>query len=189
MPLTDTQLVLLSRAAQNDDGLISPPESMRTKSLQSAVARLLRHCFVEEVPVRFHQPSWRTSEDGKLLGMRITPAGLHALGIEPDQEPHTSAGSEQVTPLPSTPPLARVSSKRALLIDLLQQDGGTTLQTLVDATGWLPHTTRAALTGLRKTGHAIVRHKLQDGTSTYRILDQQDSSAPLSAVPADDEVH
>ena len=36
------------------------------------------------------------------------------------------------------------------------------------ATGWLPHTTRAALTGLRKRGYAIER-SAGEGGSVYRI--------------------
>jgi DNA-binding MarR family transcriptional regulator len=42
---------------------------------------------------------------------------------------------------------------------LLQREEGATLGELIDATGWLPHTTRAALTGLRKKGHAIEKTK------------------------------
>jgi len=38
---------------------------------------------------------------------------------------------------------------------LLQRDCGATLDELVASTGWLPHTTRAALTGLRKRGFTI----------------------------------
>ncbi len=36
------------------------------------------------------------------------------------------------------------------------------------ATGWLPHTTRAALTGLRKRGYAVNR-EVADGGSVYRV--------------------
>jgi hypothetical protein len=35
--------------------------------------------------------------------------------------------------------------------------------------GWLPHTTRAALTGLRKTGYAIERDKSPQGKTVYRL--------------------
>lgn len=38
----------------------------------------------------------------------------------------------------------------------------------VTATGWLPHTMRAALTGLKKKGHAIDRSK-RDDVTCYRI--------------------
>ncbi len=40
---------------------------------------------------------------------------------------------------------------------------------MIEATNWLPHTTRAALTGLRKKGHEIERSK-RDDTTCYRIV-------------------
>ncbi|WP_221793973.1 DUF3489 domain-containing protein [Aquisediminimonas sediminicola] len=54
------------------------------------------------------------------------------------------------------------------VIDLLHRDCGATLIELVDATGWLPHTTRAALSGLRKKGHPISKY-LRDGVTAYQI--------------------
>ena len=45
---------------------------------------------------------------------------------------------------------------------------GATLADLIEATGWLPHTTRAALTGLRKKGHVLAKDKRGDATC-YRI--------------------
>ena len=45
---------------------------------------------------------------------------------------------------------------------------GATLDELVEATGWLPHTTRAALTGLKKKGHDVQRTKV-DGVSRYAV--------------------
>ncbi len=41
------------------------------------------------------------------------------------------------------------------MVALLQRGDGAALAELVSATGWLPHTTRAALTGLRKRGYAV----------------------------------
>ncbi|HKX80142.1 MAG TPA: DUF3489 domain-containing protein [Novosphingobium sp.] len=41
---------------------------------------------------------------------------------------------------------------------------------MVDATGWLPHTTRAALTGLRKKGHVIEKSK-RDDVTCYRVVE------------------
>jgi len=66
------------------------------------------------------------------------------------------------------PKLAKANSKAALVLELLQRCEGATLDDLVAATGWLPHTTRAALTGLRKKGHAVVRTRL-DGETRYAI--------------------
>ena len=52
------------------------------------------------------------------------------------------------------------------MLELLRREQGTMLADLVAATGWLPHTTRAALTGLRKKGHAVERDRRQ-GVSHY----------------------
>jgi DNA-binding MarR family transcriptional regulator len=71
-------------------------------------------------------------------------------------------------PLPAT---SRTGSKTDAVLELLNRDEGATSAELIEATGWLPHTTRAALTGLRKKGHAIERTKRGDQTC-YRIAGQ-----------------
>ena len=62
----------------------------------------------------------------------------------------------------------RKGSKVETVIGLLRRDEGASLAQMVEATGWLPHTTRAALTGLRKKGHAITKSKRYDVT-VYQI--------------------
>src|SRR5947209_16753032 len=52
----------------------------------------------------------------------------------------------------SSPADVRVGSKQAKIVELMKRAKGATLDELVEATDWLPHTTRAALTGLRKRG-------------------------------------
>lgn len=59
-------------------------------------------------------------------------------------------------------------SKADLILGMLARPEGASIEQLVSATGWLPHTTRAALTGLRKKGHSLVSEKL-DGVRCYRI--------------------
>jgi hypothetical protein len=44
----------------------------------------------------------------------------------------------------------KAASKQQLLAALLVRDEGATLDQMIEATGWLRHTTRAALTGLKK---------------------------------------
>lgn len=55
------------------------------------------------------------------------------------------------------------------MVELLQRPQGATLAEMVQATGWLPHTTRAALTGLKKKGHTIAKDKRGEVTC-YRIV-------------------
>jgi len=40
---------------------------------------------------------------------------------------------------------------------------------MVEATGWLPHTTRAALTGLRHKGYGLAKDRNAQGKTVYRI--------------------
>ena len=77
------------------------------------------------------------------------------------------------TPIPAAPDvtapnLAASLSKIAQVIEMLQRSGGATLGELVTTTGWLPHTTRAALTGLRKKGYTLDKQS-RDGVTVYFI--------------------
>src|SRR5687768_6516259 len=69
----------------------------------------------------------------------------------------------------AAPQLNRGGTKQAHVVALLERDAGATLDELVAATGWLPHTTRAALTGLRHKAFVLDKSKRQDGTTVYRI--------------------
>jgi hypothetical protein len=74
------------------------------------------------------------------------------------------------------------SSKIDLAKFLLCRSEGASLKELTDATGWLPHTMRAALTGLRKKGHAIERFS-SDGTTLWRIP----GTSPAREAPGNDD--
>ena len=81
-------------------------------------------------------------------------------GVSPDEGGH-----------PARVAGPREGSKLALVIELLRRADGATIVDLSQATGWLPHTTRAALTGLRKRGYAVIRERIGAGDSVYRISD------------------
>ena len=82
-----------------------------------------------------------------------------------DPKPSTGTETKASAEEKSAPPR---QTKIGKVIALLHRDEGATLQEMVEATGWQPHTTRAALTGLKKKGHAIGRDKRGDVTC-YRI--------------------
>lgn len=73
------------------------------------------------------------------------------------------------TKLKKAPSAAKPASKRDQLAALLVRDEGATIVEMQQATGWLPHTVRAALTGLKKLGYAIDSDKA-DGVRTYRAV-------------------
>jgi predicted ArsR family transcriptional regulator len=72
---------------------------------------------------------------------------------------------------PSQTPAYRKGSKKARLIELLRPRKGVSVAHLATTLGWQPHTTRAALTGLKKDG--VIIEKLapsRGGTqSRYRL--------------------
>jgi hypothetical protein len=55
------------------------------------------------------------------------------------------------------------------ILKLLRRTTGATIAQLQKATGWKPHSVRAALTGLRRKGHDIKREKKAKGVNVYRV--------------------
>ncbi len=76
------------------------------------------------------------------------------------------------TKVDTAAPPEKTATKREQLAALLVRDEGVTIDQMRAATGWLPHTVRAALTGLRKLGYAIDSDKV-DGLRTYRAVAPQ----------------
>jgi predicted ArsR family transcriptional regulator len=65
------------------------------------------------------------------------------------------------------------TTKKAQLIKLLGIKSGYDVATLSERLGWQTHTTRAALSGLRKAGYAIDRvTPAGGGASRYRITSE-----------------
>lgn len=97
-------------------------------------------------------------------GQRTATQGAKASSITSRKRPSRST-SKVVPPIVAVPPVASKVAKRDQLAALVVRDEGATLEQMVAVTGWLPHTTRAALTGLRKSGYVIDSDKI-DGVRT-----------------------
>lgn len=91
------------------------------------------------------------------------------------RQPNNDASETQDAKAANTAPSAlrerpeAKPNKSDTVLALLNREGGATLDQLVESTGWLPHSARAALTGLKKKGQAIERTKV-DGISRYAII-------------------
>ena len=164
--LNDTQMLLLATAASRDGGSVYPlPETRNGAAARAkkAITTLIKLELVTERETT--DSSAVVRRDGDIgYGIFVTPAGLVAIGIVDDEG---EAGRSGIIPPVSSPPAT--TSKRDAVIALLRAGEGATMPELIAATGWLPHTTRAALTGLRKQGHVIERGKRDDATC-YRIV-------------------
>jgi hypothetical protein len=167
--LNDTQTLLLSAAAQRPALNIHPlPDSHARMGARvtKALAGLLSAGLAEERETDIADQVARESGDLR-FGLYVTIAGLAAIGVEPEPAPPTLNEADQPADTPAGVPAPR-ATKSALVLGLLERKAGATLPELIAATGWLPHTTRAALTGLRKKGHPVAR-TTRDGATCYRI--------------------
>jgi hypothetical protein len=162
--LSDLQLVMLSHAAKDKDSSMLPlPEAATHDEDRTAkdLNALLRRGLLAEIEVKARPQSWR-SEDDQLIGLQLTEAALEVLGLSPEE---AGGGALHPTAIPVQSSSApRAGSKSAAVLALLQREQGATLDEMAEATGWLPHTTRAALTGLKKKGHTIARDKRGETT-------------------------
>jgi predicted ArsR family transcriptional regulator len=65
---------------------------------------------------------------------------------------------------------SKPATKKAQLIQMLSRKAGADVAAISDKLGWLPHTTRAALSGLRNSGYELASEKPGNGKpSRYRI--------------------
>jgi hypothetical protein len=172
--LSDTQAVILSAAAQRDDGAVLPlPETLRIKG--GAVAKVLGSLKTKGLIDHLGTP-----RGDNLPPLRITRAGLQAIGVEPEDTGSDTAPAEAETgatpaeagvraveaPAPATEAdgaatptrsrakakaaTPRAGTKQALLIELLKRPEGATVAQIATVTGWQKHTIRGAISGALK---------------------------------------
>jgi hypothetical protein len=90
----------------------------------------------------------------------------------PNQGPRTNfrSGSDkalQARPVATVVP--HKTSKQQLVLSLLLAANGASISELMAATNWLPHSTRAVLSRLRKQGYVFDRQKTEGGVR-YKVL-------------------
>lgn len=165
--LSDTQRILLAAACQRADGSVLPfPASIKRGGvITKAIAGLVRQALVVERETTDQAAVYRTDGDLR-FGVFITNAGMAAIGVSNnDEDANQVVDAHQ----PEIIDVEKAPTKIATVLTLLARTDGVPIAELMTATGWLPHTIRAAITGLRKKGHSIQRIK-RDGMTCYRIL-------------------
>jgi len=181
--LSDTQLVLLTEAAQHPERALAIPDRLRGGALARVVGPLMAKGLVEAVPHRGEMPLYKVEADGSRLALVITNAGLLALGIEPEPVAEDKAdaastkmqasvveGETDDAPRTRQP---RAGTKQELLIAMLRRPEGATVPEVVAATGWQPHTVRGTIAGAlkKKLGLEIRSERVEGRGRVYRIRD------------------
>ena len=194
--LTDAQFVMMSAAAQRKDRCLSAPATIKGAALSKVGVKLAKLGLAREIEAKAGAPIWRRDEAGHGYALKLTAAGLKAIAlderspdaIEPGEAPQPESNDRAILDEgnhPARVAIPRDGSKLARVIDLLQRSDGATIIDLTQATGWLPHTTRAALTGLRKRGYAVIRERIGAGGSVYRISDAPVDSGDRTVLQRD----
>ena len=112
--LSDTQLVMLSAAAQRDDRCLTLPEKLKGGAAHKVATKLIAAGLVEEVKAKAGMPVWRRDEqDGQSYALRLTAAGAKAIAVNPDDDASPASDEERSPPEGDQPPTSRrVGSNR-----------------------------------------------------------------------------
>jgi Protein of unknown function (DUF3489) len=193
--LTDNQRTLLQRAAHREDRCLVLPSNLKGGAAQKVAARLIAEGLAKETRAKAGAPIWRRdSQSDQAYSLKLSAAGAkviasgEAQSVKPAPEfPAQVTLPDSMDPSEIAPHVAEVGkaapregSKLASLIALLRRSEGATIGVLTKATGWLPHTTRAAITGVRKRGYSVILDRSAEGASVYRLSDPQASEAATS---------
>jgi hypothetical protein len=172
--LTETQTIILSAGAQRPDNIALPlPKGLAGAAAKMAVSKMIEHGWLQEVDanLRRNEPLWRETGDGHGTTLVVTDAGLLAIGIDPVVVKTVIAMREHAVKIAKPKPhRQREGTKQAMLIAMLQRPSGATMDEIVQATGWLAHTARGAMSGAlsKKLGMMITSAKEEGRGRVYR---------------------
>src|ERR1700727_2735851 len=81
--LTDTQIVMLSAAAQRDDRCLVAPRNLKGGAGQKVAAKLIGGGLVKEIKAKPGAPVWRQEEQAGLsFALKLTAAGVRTIVID-----------------------------------------------------------------------------------------------------------
>src|SRR5258708_31442107 len=82
MRLSDTQLMILSSAAQRTDHAAVLPANLKGSAAKKVISKLLNEKLLQELRAKDDMPVWRRGDDNRPYSLRITKAGLKAIEVE-----------------------------------------------------------------------------------------------------------
>jgi hypothetical protein len=133
---------------------------------------------------------WRNDEDGRAILLTITEAGFAAIGVEPEaaagemEGPSTTPTGVDKAPIAAAPentpaeidpaPKARTprtGTKQEDAIAMLRRKEGATIEEIVAATNWLPHTVRGFFAGAlkKRLGLEVTSETVEGRGPAYKL--------------------
>ena len=158
--LSAAQQLILSHAATHPDHRLFPlPAGFHARGAvrQKVLAALIKQGLVVERPTTDDSSVWRRDSRRHRLTLVMTAEGRGMLGLSTEAAPDANAAT-----------IVAPSGKLGSVLSVLATADGATLAALISLTGWLPHTTRAALCRLRQRGYPI-QLVGEAGSRAYRL--------------------
>jgi hypothetical protein len=186
--LSDSQLVVLTAACQRPDCCVFPVTAkLKGNAAGNVLKSLLNKGLIKEVRAKRDDTVWRHDDSRGRMTLVATTDAFAALGIDPQDaaEDVEAAADEAPTDVKAKPnprpdksrtkePKAhrtRDGSKQAQLIAMLRRAKGATIDEIVNALEWQPHTVRGAIAGAlkKKLSLEVTSEKDEKRGRIYRI--------------------
>src|ERR1700758_2770512 len=106
LKLTDSQLIMLSKAAARDDGAAVAPQGMGKAAAAKVGSSLVARKLMRELRSKPAMPIWR-EDHGKTVSLVITRAGRDAIGVGDDRTASDHLTSDDDIPFSPPAELAR----------------------------------------------------------------------------------
>lgn len=196
--LTDTQLVILNRAAQRDDLAVATID--KRPATRDAIEALLKQKLLNTTQKTNVHALWARGDNDAPLGLTVTPKGLKAIGVAEGAETVASAPSapEKVlaaakvttkkpakgkskpkaspkkpvgkTDKPGGATPQRSGTKLDTIIKMMSRMKGASVQQMMTETGWQAHSVRGAISGAikKKLGLSVISERVGE-ERLYRI--------------------
>ncbi|WNO10418.1 DUF3489 domain-containing protein [Teredinibacter sp. KSP-S5-2] len=160
--LTPTQTEALVNAAQREDGSVLPLPSNVTPGLIGRVINGLEsRGLIEE-----HGDLYCISDAGREAIADKIPKSENKIKAKPKPQKKAKAENE------SEETIVKKKTKKQQLIEMLERDGGASLNEIEKTLGWQKHTVRGTISNLmNKDGYTIESSKNEAGDRVYAIKD------------------
>ncbi len=167
--LSDAQVAILSTACAREDGAVFPiTAGLKGGAVGNVCKSLLKRGLIEEIAAADPDTVWRHDVERGPITLRATSLAYGTLAI-PDERDDVPTAAK--APSTTAPAQCRTGTKQATLIAMLRAPGGATIDEIVAATGWQPHTVRGAIAGAlkKKLGLEVASEKIEGRGRVYAI--------------------
>src|SRR3954454_18544149 len=145
--LTNTQLIVLSKAPAREDGIARIPGGLNKAAAAKVGASLVSRKLMRKGRSKSDMPVWREDEEGRGTSLVITREGREAIGLEDGENDSSnlSLAAEESTLVRRQRSFQkrlnridepRPGSKQAVIVTMLSRKSGATLEALVETTCW-----------------------------------------------------